>query len=413
MSFDSKEHYSTVEDLLADETFGSYCMGLDDQIVEAWQEWIRKNPEKIFLLDEARRIYFILNGQNTREQFERDFHHFKMKTQQITPAVPQVTVKSTKLVSLKRTIQFAAAALALLLAGWYFLSTVLNQNTQQVTADAAAEEQKNFADVQPGGNRATLTLADGTIIVLDSLTKGAVSTQGSVQVVKPEDGELAYEVIGNSQQGAQGYHVISTPRGGQYQVVLADGSRVWLNAASSLRYPSSFGHGKRKVELTGEGYFEIAHNADQPFIVTVNGMDVEVLGTSFNINAYSDEDDIRTTLVEGKVLVHAGKHRRSLVPGEQLRYKGDHLNVMESVDVAAVTAWKNGYFDLNGLSLQQMLRQISRWYNVDVRYEGTVPPFEFGGKLQRSLPFSKVVEILKMSNVNVDVSDEKVIVIKP
>jgi transmembrane sensor len=259
----------------------------------------------------------------------------------------------------------------------------------------------------PAGNRAMLTLADGTQIPLDSASNGALATQGNVQIVKLSNGQLAYR--GSSTPGSTvQYNTLTTPRGGQYQVVLPDGTRVWLNSASSLVYPATFTGNDRTVRLNGEAYFEVAADANRPFKVKVNEMEVQVLGTSFDVMAYSDEQTVNTTLVSGAVKV-AGK---LLKPGQQalLNPVSQQMAVQET-DIDRVIAWKNGRFIFNDTDLPTILREISRWYDVQIIYKTTPGNEKYGGGISRRIDLSNVLQVLEASGKNhFSVTNKQVIV---
>lgn len=288
----------------------------------------------------------------------------------------------------------AAAVVVLLSAGSYF---IFNRGAQQPMV--ATERQQPVNELVPGGDKAVLTLANGKQIVLDSAGKGTLTQQGNIKVIKLDDGRLSYSSSKDKPQEVL-YNTISTPRGGQYQVVLADGSKVWLNAASSLRFPVSFTGGKRTVVLSGEGYFEVAHDAVKPFTVSVNGTEVQVLGTHFNINAYADEEAIKTTLLEGSVKVSKGSAGKMISPGEQAVIANSDntvnpaINVQE-VDVDAVTAWKNGRFVFKGDNIQSVMRQLARWYDAEISYEENVTSEEFVGVINRSR-YDSISDILEI-----------------
>lgn len=253
-------------------------------------------------------------------------------------------------------------------------------------------------DLPPGSDKAILTLADGRQIELDSVS-GNVAREGSINAINGQ-GQLSYEGTAGDEATVR-YHTITTPKGGQYQLVLADGSKVWLNAASSLRFPVAFTGKTRELELTGEGYFEVAHNKDKPFKVSVNGMEVEVLGTHFNINAYSDEPVVKTTLIEGKVKVRKSEAVALLGPGQQAQLSGaNSLKVFTDVDIEGVLAWKNGNFSLKGVDAAALLRQISRWYDVEVVYETTPPTKQFAGSISREVNLSDVLSALREYGIN-------------
>ena len=254
-------------------------------------------------------------------------------------------------------------------------------------------------DLPPGSDKAILTLADGSQIELDSVI-GKVAREGAITAINGQ-GQLKYEGTAVAHETAVSYHTISTPRGGQYKLILADGTVVWLNAASSLRFPTAFTGTSRKVELTGEGYFEVAHNKNKPFKVTVNGMEVEVLGTDFNINAYSEEPFVKTTLIQGIVKVRKDAASAVLNPGQQAQLSSaNHLKVISDIDTEDVLAWKNGNFSLKGADVAALLRQISRWYDVDVVYETTPSGKQFVGSISREVNLSDVLSALQEYGIN-------------
>ncbi|TWF35335.1 FecR family protein [Chitinophaga polysaccharea] len=266
--------------------------------------------------------------------------------------------------------------------------------------------------VLPGSNKAILTLADGSTITLDSTGNGAIARQGNVQIVQVGSGQLAYKTNGSNTSGSQQYNTLSIPRGGQFRINLPDGTRVWINAASSLSYPTAFTGGDRTVQLTGEAYFEVAAMPEKPFHVKVNNMDIQVLGTHFNVMAYTEETTIKTTLLEGAVKVNTGSKQTMLHPGQQLRMdRQGQLAVIDQVDMDEIIAWKNGYFQFYHEKLPGVLRQISRWYDVDIAYEGGIPDREFGGKISRNSSIEDVLKILALSKVHFRIENKKIIVI--
>lgn len=306
-----------------------------------------------------------------------------------------------------RTAAFAAVACVLLTGGWRWLN---RKNTPAPVVVSATTTH----DVAPGGNRATLTLADGTSIVLDEAGNGMLGRQGNTNIVKLDNGRLAYRASGSNHNNGQVlYNTIITPRGGQYQLLLPDGSKVWLNAASALRFPASFTGAERVVELTGEGYFEVAHTSTAaPFKVKVNDAMVEVLGTHFNINAYPDEKNMHTTLLEGAVKVTRGKQSGLLKPGEDaaLSNTGDVLNISEA-DTESAVAWKNGIFSFHGDDVPTVMRQLSRWYNVEVSYEGAVPQHRFEGRIWRSYTLAQTLAVLQATDIHFRIENRKLVVL--
>lgn len=302
----------------------------------------------------------------------------------------------------------AAAVLILVTGGAYWFYTYQNHpDKKKFSSNVKSRSQ----DLLPGGNKALLTLADGSQLVLDESNTGKLATQGNTEILKHEDGRLDYSYSDKAGvQAAPLYNTLSTPRGGQYQVALPDGTRVWLNAASSLRYPASFTGKKRIVYLEGEAYFEVAKNAAKPFHVEVKGLDVEVLGTHFNINAYHDEIYAKTTLLEGAVKVKRGDVQKLLSPGQQAVSGSSGPLKVIAADSDEVLAWKNGYFYFNKSTLPEIMRQLSRWYDVDIRYEGTIPDRIFGGEISRSSNASEVLKILELSKVHFRIEGKYIIV---
>jgi len=314
-------------------------------------------------------------------------------------------------------IRVAAAAIVLLaVAGalYFYMSTIPHTETAMASVSA----------VMPGSNKAILTLADGQKINLTDADSGEVAGQVGSRIVKQADGQLTYldatEHRGHGERYANpvSYHTLKVPKGGQYRIQLSDGTKVWLNAASSLRYPSTFTGTERVVELTGEAYFEVAKAASSsskggktPFRVIANGQEVTVLGTHFNVHAYADEQATKTTLLEGKVRVSSMTKDISclLQPGEEALFQDNRLQVGHA-DIEQATAWKNGYFLFRRVNIQSVMRQISRWYDIDVRYEGAVPQDEFVGKIPRNAPIEQVIRVLQLSNVHCRLENKKLII---
>ena len=307
----------------------------------------------------------------------------------------------------------AAAAVFLLIASSIFF-TFNPKNKKQELVKTELNRPTPVNDIAPGGNKAVLTLADGSSIVLDSAANGTLTQQGNIKVQKLDNGQLAYTVNGKqvTENDEAFYNTISTPRGGQYQVTLADGTQVWLNAASSIRFPVVFTGAERKVEITGEVYFEVAKNAAIPFKVKTAASEVEVLGTHFNVNAYDDEAAVKTTLLEGSVkIIAAGQPIKYLQPGQQSAInKQGTITVLNNADIEEALAWKNGRFQFNSADLKSILRQISRWYDVDVVYKGNVN-LHFTGQLTRNDNVSKVFEELVLTGeVHFKIEGKKIIV---
>ncbi|MES1250223.1 MAG: FecR domain-containing protein, partial [Chitinophaga rupis] len=313
-----------------------------------------------------------------------------------------------------RLRQWLSAAAVLILVGtatWFF-----QQKNSKSAPLAKIPSFKN--DVAPGTNGAILQLADGSKITLDSAGKDLVIQQGSTQVIRLANGGVAYQVASQTQsssgQSAAGqdsrglsspgpdkppavmYNTLSTGKGKQFQVTLPDGTKVWLNSSSSLRYPTSFTGGQRQVQMTGEAYFEVAHDIAKPFIVKADKEDITVLGTHFNINAYSDEPALKTTLLEGSVRVSNPSGKVLITPGQQASVPHNSTRISTaSVNVDDVVAWKNGFFNFDNVDLQTVMRQLARWYDVEVKYSGPVPAWgDFKGEIGRNLTLAQVLKIL-------------------
>jgi ferric-dicitrate binding protein FerR (iron transport regulator) len=315
------------------------------------------------------------------------------------------TRKSNRVIPLWTKIA-AAAIIVVVFSIVYFYS---NHNPQKQIAKTETQQQRFKNDVAPGGNKAVLTLANGSQIILDSAANGTLTQQGNTKIIKLDSGQLSYNTSDVKSTEVL-YNTISTPRGGQYQIVLSDGSKVWLNAASSLRFPAFFTGKERDVELTGEAYFEVTKNTAMPFTVTVNDLHVQVLGTHFNINAYNDETSVKTTLLKGSVRVADHESIVNLKPGQQAQLKDNALMVINNVDIEKVISWKTGFFEFDNTDLATIMRQISRWYNVDVRYEGKQSGETFGGRISRELNLSNILSMLETNGVKFRLEGKKLIV---
>lgn len=311
-----------------------------------------------------------------------------------------------------RWLQVAALFLAVLFAGLFFLKKEKQEG--QSTPVVAKVKQKA---ILPGGNKAYLTLANGSRITLDDAKNGDLATKAGVRVSKTSNGMLVYHFNKAAGDGATNtipeFNTITTPRGGQYQVVLEDGTKVWLNAASSIRFPQAFTGNDRQVELTGEAYFEVAKNKAKPFIVQANGTRVQVLGTHFNINAYSDNNNVTTTLLEGSVRMASGGSTVMLAPGQQgVVVNGSTIKV-GNADIQQTMAWKNGLFIFRDLNIVEVMKQVGRWYDVDVEYVGDVKNNEFGGTISKYKNITELLDIMQLTrSVHYKIEGRRVIIMK-
>lgn len=313
---------------------------------------------------------------------------------------------------------WAAASLLLLLGlGAYFWLQNMNPKPAIISNNNNSPQ-----NIMPGRDGAILTLADGRQVVLDSLGNGLISTESSTQVLL-QDGQLSYAPAG-SISGEAGYNTMSTPKGRQFSVKLPDGTTVWMNAASSIRYPTIFTGTERKVELSGEAYFEVAKNISMPFRVKMNNNAVvEVLGTSFNLNAYENEENINATLLEGSVKVVT--ERRNLPserpvilrPGQQAQIpqgseqSNPGIKIVNNADIDKVMAWKNRAFDFTDVSLKEVMKQLERWYDIEVVYESSVPKTELTGKMTRDVTLNELLKNLADLGVRCKLEGRKVIVL--
>lgn len=310
-----------------------------------------------------------------------------------------------------RWMQVAAAVLIVFSVSFllYYFPPSGDSNHTVALQEPVVDSSLHQSTVSPGGNKAVLRLADGSVIILDSAQNGTLASSSATNVIKLADGQLSVSASGKAV--AVTNNTLTTPRGGQYAITLADGTRVWLNSSSSLSFPSAFSGPERKVELTGEAYFEVAEMARQPFRVRVNGIDVTVLGTHFNIMAYADEEAVQTTLLEGAVQVRNEAGSSLLKPGQQALVKeAGAIRVRDGVDTEQVVAWKNGLFQFEKTRIETIMRQLSRWYGIEVAYNGTVRN-HFTGTIPKQVGIEKVFKMLELTGaVHFSISGNKVTV---
>lgn len=345
--------------------------------------------------------YFRLSGNDEailtamdeiwRNLDEKDIVYFEEAKNDIYERLTERTAGTgnVRIRNLRPWYRYAAAAILLLagIATFYLIKSPSN--------NTIAKRYKN--DVKPGFEQATLTLANGNVVNLGKSAGLPVIQEHGVSIQKAADGVLlySYKSSSGSSDTDTTENIIRTPRGGQFQVVLSDGSHVWLNTASSLTFPVKFNATHRTVKLTGEAYFEVAKNAKSPFLVVTANQQVKVLGTHFDINAYADEPETRTTLLEGKVNVITRSKSIIIKPGEQAVLGKSNMEV-KPADVEEIMAWKNGLFLYNQQSLETIMRQVSRWYNVDVVFEDEdIKGQLFSGALSRFKNISEILEVLE------------------
>lgn len=313
-------------------------------------------------------------------------------------------------VRLRRRPWFRIAAAAVILFVIVATYLLVNRTSQQ---QATTTDQALTSDILPGGNKAVLTLANNSKIILEKAANGKIAQEGNASISKLNDAQIVYAATGSGISETF-FNSVATPRGGQYQLTLADGSRVWLNSASSIRFPASFDGDERKVEISGEVYFEVAKDVSRPFKINVAGKEeVQVLGTHFNVNCYADETTMNTTLLTGsiKVTSFATQGSQLLSPGQQAKLNGKgQILVEKKPDLDKVMAWKNGYFNFDGADTRTVMRLLSRWYDIDVVYEGSIPEREFGGEIEKNLSFSQVLKVLEKNNLHFRLEGRKLTV---
>ncbi|MFT3932557.1 MAG: FecR domain-containing protein [Chitinophagaceae bacterium] len=317
-----------------------------------------------------------------------------------------VSIKKTSFYRSKKLIA-AAFILAFVGAGIYFLMN-RPQTPAPVLAAHKKGEYKN--DVLPGRQKATLTLGNGTVIDLDSAQNGALAQQGSSHIIKL-NGKIDYQ---QAQKGSADvlFNTIATPKGGQYQVMLPDGSMVWLNAASSIYFPTAFIGSERRVKISGEAYFEVAKDKSKPFIVESGSSEVKVLGTHFNVMAYNDEERMETTLLEGAVAFSNNNRTLMLQPGEQSKLMKDgRLEKANNADADEILAWKNGMFHFENADIYAVMRQLSRWYDVNVEYRATPGKEGYFLEMPRASKLSSILKVLELtSNIHLEIEGNKIII---
>ncbi len=345
------------------------------------------------------------------QQLEFDEHHYTALPERILEGI-KARIVDTEVAPVRRMLWpkiavAASIALAVMVGGYYYYqSKIVNRQSEVVYQN----------DVAPGKNGATLTLADGRKILINDAVAGNIATQAGVTISKDETGQLVYTLspLGGDAEGRGGFNTLTTTRGEQTKVRLPDGTLVFLNAQSSLRYPANFAQSlKREVSLSGEGYFEVAKDKAHPFIVKTDKQDVEVLGTHFNISAYTDESHINTTLLEGSVRVSSTKNNVVLAPGHQASLDEQNIRV-KAVNVDEVVSWKNGMFAFSDLSLEEIMKKIARWYNVEVSYMPGVNKYEaYGGSVSRYENVSRVLSKLELTgSVHFKIEGRHIIVAK-
>ncbi|KIO75750.1 hypothetical protein TH53_18955 [Pedobacter lusitanus] len=374
--------------ILLEKYISGNCSAEETVLLESWYLF-RSKKDKLPLTDEQElELYkkLIWEGIQRKTEIKQELHHRNP-------------------VRLWYRILAAASVVLVLAFGSYYW---FNANPKQPLSQNAAIKQ----DLLPGTDKAVLFLSNGKQISLDSAGSGIIAKEKNTLVQKNGVNILSYKESSSfANEGQVAYNTIRTPNGGQWPVIeLPDGTKAFLDAASSISFPVSF-KGERKVTITGQVYFQVVHNASKPFRVIVKGLTIEDIGTGFNVNAYDDEPVVKTTLVEGSVRVAQKAHQIVLTPGQQaVTVAGSDKLISRTANIEEVTAWKNGLFQFNHTSIDVVMRQIARWYNVEVVYQSDVSKVSFTGNLSRNLKASRLLEMLSITGLHFRIEDKKIIV---
>lgn len=372
-----------------------------DKLDEKQEELLRKYQQGTCSPEEAVAVRYLYNLASASAEELPDREDTEQVGAEIWSRLP--AGKKGRSLTIFKVISAAAAVIVIMATGYLWVHN----------KPAISNGQQVHHDIAPGKNSATLTLANGKKIVLTSDVKGELATESGVSITKTADGQLIYEIKDQQNPDPKAVNQLSTTKGESYQLRLPDGTMVWLNAASSITYPVSFSNtALREVKLAGEAYFEVAKDKKRPFLVTTIQQQIRVLGTEFNVNAYPDEPEIKTTLLEGtiKLSLEGGSQNRILKPGEQASLTGTRLSV-STVDVEQAIDWKNGDFVFQSEPLTSLMRRVSRWYNVSVIYaNGVDKEGTFTGKVSRSKPVSVLLKALQSAGLKFEVIGNKIIV---
>jgi ferric-dicitrate binding protein FerR (iron transport regulator) len=375
--------------------FGKHLRSeLTDAENQILQEWINASPDnkaKYAELTDAEQLFQKMALWQLSEENKLAAWH----------KLESVLYQQHRQASLRKLQRYAIAASIVLIVGIAaFWMVVRQQEKKPLPGVVQVNKTTPQQDIAPGGFKARLTLSDGSTVTLDNNANGEVTKQGSMAVLN-KDGGLIYQANATKKATDKGllYNTLTTARGETYAITLSDGSRVWLNSESSVHYPVTFNGNTRDVQITGEAYFEVAHNAGKPFRVDAGGTVTEVLGTHFNINTYGDEHPVVTTLLEGKIKIVNGSLSASstiLTPGQQATITGNKIIVKDHADAESAVAWMKGFFDFHNADIKSVMKQVSRWYNVDVQYTGAALPAQaFEGNIDRNIPLSELLSTLQ------------------
>jgi transmembrane sensor len=367
-----------------------------------------------------------INGQCTFEEKAllmsyKDKFNFIENFSEAPLTQEELKIKSETYAEIKSTLNlnksvfklskwWSAAAAITIIAG---AALFINKRQTPIAINQQAQNVKKAVQQVKSNKSPVLTLGDGSIIALNNVKDGTVLSNGNAAIKKLKDGTLLYEPVSDNNTPVV-YNTITIPRGNQYQIVLPDGTNVWLNSESTLTYPTKFTGNERNVKLIGEGYFEVTKNKKMPFKVAANGTEIEVLGTHFNISAYKDDEIVKTTLLEGSVKLSNDKTQALIKPGQQGVLSGDSFDIkIEQAKIDEAMAWKNGYFIFHDENIVNIMKKVSRWYDVDVEYKGNVKNYEFGGSISKYSDITGLLHIMELTHtIHYKIEGRRVIIMK-
>lgn len=370
--------------------------GTNNRLTELFQKYV----DKTITEDEYAELFVYIRNPETKEQVLAflDEHNKKVQSDALVHEIDwdsmyeNITNPKKSVGRNRLPIWKLAAAAAVIVVGSFTLYSSL-QNVLEKKAPLAYHN-----DVMPGGEKATLTLADGSKISLDNKAVGRLATQGDISIEKDANGQIVYLFKGKGEDETQKINTLTTPAGGKFSVVLSDGSKVWLNASSSIKFPAAFSKDSRKVEIRGEAYFEIEKDTKRPFYVESGSSEIKVLGTHFNVMSYPDEYRSELTLLEGAVQFTKNGHAELLKPGKQILFtESDSYTKQITANIEEVMAWKNDLFVFNNTNIDEIMKELVRWYDVKIKYEGEKPDISFTGVIPRNANVSKVLKALELT----------------
>jgi transmembrane sensor len=405
------QHENYYKDLL----LGFIRNSISEAQVKELYKFINQQPEEYSLLMDEPDILFQISQQMQQPAPEIPVEVHDRMEERLRNAVEEDTVPVRQKPLIRKLLnwRWAAAAVFLMVTSVALVVIVSNRNN-----DLANSNSQLVVDVKaPGLNKAMVTLADGRTVLLSSLDKGLLAEQANVELVKLADGRIAYQTKDGKIVSELQYNTLTNPVGSKViDMMLADGTHVWLNAGSSLTYPVAFAGKDRRVRISGEAYFEVAHNPSKPFYVTRNNLEVRVLGTHFNVNAYDDEKDIKVTLLEGSVKVATTGKATAIIlkPGQQAvnRANTDDVSVVLNANADQAIAWKDDKFQFQQTNIQEIMRQVARWYDVVIEYRGNTAAINFDGTLSRQVSVTELLKRFEATGlVRFEIEDNKIIVI--